>query len=524
MLRTCQRKRRSYCCLMQDELDIAMVPKPPLGIRCLPPVTRDVTTKSRLYRGFILVFTFFIYASYHLSRKAISVVKNAWSCNQNSTERCCNQNSTESSSNATNCTGWKPFDGDHSKVYLGSLDTSFLIAYAVAMFFSGHLGDRMNLRYFLMIGMLGSGLFTAALGFAQFWNIHVLAYFVVMQLLGGIFQSTGWPSVVAIMANWFGKGNRGLIMGIWNSHTSVGNILGSLIAGYFVHHYWEWSFIVPGLIIGSLGILTALFLPTDPDEVQALPPNHHESSVENNPLINARKVSTASFTSTGSQSSKAVGICKALQIPGVLEYSGSLFFAKLVAYTFLYWLPFYIHSTLKVGGHFVDKTRAAYYSTFFDIGGIVGSIAVGYLSDILKVRGIACVLMTVLSIPALFFYELYGGDSEKMTIALSLICGFFVNGPYSLITTAVSADLGTHKSLEGSEKAKATVAAIIDGTGSIGAAVGPFLTGWIAGSDSETGWKHVFYMLIAASALSGLLLTRILLRDIRNLFKRCCKK
>ena len=48
----------------------------------------------------------------------------------------------------------------------------------------------------------------------------------------------------------------------------------------------------------------------------------------------------------------------------------------------------------------MDKTRAAYYSTFFDIGGIVGSIAVGYLSDILKVRGVACVLMTVLSIPA----------------------------------------------------------------------------------------------------------------------------
>ena len=27
--------------------------------------------------------------------------------------------------------------------------------------------------------------------------------------------------------------------------------------------------------------------------------------------------------------------------------------------------------------------------------------------------------------------------------------GFFVNGPYALITTAVSADLGTHKSIEG---------------------------------------------------------------------------
>jgi OPA family glycerol-3-phosphate transporter-like MFS transporter 1/2 len=30
-----------------------------------------------------------------------------------------------------------------------------------------------------------------------------------------------------------------------------------------------------------------------------------------------------------------------------------------------------------------------------------------------------------------------------------MVAGFFVNGPYALITTAVSADLGTHKSLAG---------------------------------------------------------------------------
>ena len=46
--------------------------------------------------------------------------------------------------------------------------------------------------------------------------------------------------------------------------------------------------------------------------------------------------------------------------------------------------------------------------------------------------------------------------------------GFFVNGPYALITTAVSADLGTHKTLSDNAKALATVTAIIDGTGSLG--------------------------------------------------------
>jgi hypothetical protein len=36
-------------------------------------------------------------------------------------------------------------------------------------------------------------------------------------------------------------------------------------------------------------------------------------------------------------------------LQGVVEYSLSLFFAKLVSYTFLYWLPLYIKSSSKSG-------------------------------------------------------------------------------------------------------------------------------------------------------------------------------
>ena len=38
---------------------------------------------------------------------------------------------------------------------------------------------------------------------------------------------------------------------------------------------------------------------------------------------------------------------------------------------------------------------------------------------------------------------------------------------------------GTHQSLQENQNAKATVTAIIDGTGSIGAALGPLLIGWL---------------------------------------------
>jgi len=68
----------------------------------------------------------------------------------------------------------------------------------------------------------------------------------------------------------------------------------------------------------------------------------------------------------------------------------------------------------------------------------------------------------------MFVYEDYGSAGFGINVVLLLVVGFLVNGPYALITTAVSADLGTHHSLEGNAKALATVSAIIDGTGSIG--------------------------------------------------------
>lgn len=43
-----------------------------------------------------------------------------------------------------------------------------------------------------------------------------------------------------------------------------------------------------------------------------------------------------------SSENSAIGFVGAMKIPGVIEYSLSLFFAKLVSYTFLYWLPLYI--------------------------------------------------------------------------------------------------------------------------------------------------------------------------------------
>lgn len=68
----------------------------------------------------------------------------------------------------------------------------------------------------------------------------------------------------------------------------------------------------------------------------------------------------------------------------------------------------------------------------------------------------------------LYIYYLYGSTCVSVSIGLLLLTGALVNGPYALITTAVSAKLGLDPTLATNTRALSTVTAIIDGTGSMG--------------------------------------------------------
>merc|ERR1719209_1808533 len=107
----------------------------------------------------------------------------------------------------------------------------------------------------------------------------------MVQVASGVVQTSGWPGVVTVMANWFGKGKRGLIMGVWNSHTSLGNILGSLIAGAFVQSNWGLSFTVPGVIIAGVGFLLFLVMVPRPQDLGFLEEDMPIESSETNPLL-----------------------------------------------------------------------------------------------------------------------------------------------------------------------------------------------------------------------------------------------
>ncbi|KAJ9128522.1 hypothetical protein P3X46_034920 [Hevea brasiliensis] len=351
-------------------------------------------------------------------------------------------------------------------------------AYSIGMYFAGHVGDRIDLRLFLVFGMVGGGFSTILFG---------LGYWVA--LCGGSSWELFWES------------KERLMMGVWNSHTSVGNIMGSVVASGVLDFGWAWSFEVPGICVILVGVLVLLFLVVSPEDIGFDPPGIEiEMAVE-------KKAGLLGMEN--SDSLAAIGFLAAWRLPGVAPFAFCLFFSKLLAYSFLYWLPLYIRHTAIAGVHLSHKT-AGMLSTVFDIGGVFGGISAGYISDMIEARAVTLIVFLLLSIPAFILYRVYGSLSMIMNVALMLLSGFLVNGPYLLITTAVAADLGTQDLIRGNSHALATVTAIIDGTGSVGAAIGPLLAGYI----STRGWNSVFQMLIVSIFFASLLLIRVAKAEI----------
>ncbi|VVC43981.1 Hypothetical protein CINCED_3A021738 [Cinara cedri] len=478
----------------------------PYGVQFLQKMSNKfpnlgaIYNRMSIFKYSVLVLTFITYAAYHASRKPISVVKNVLYQN------CSLIHPSANDTNPDWC-NWEPFTAVNHTTLFGTLDSAFLFSYAIAMFFSGLIAEHVNIRLFLTTGMILSGVACSMFGLAYYYDIHSMYYFIAIQVFGGICQTTGWPGVVTAMGNWFGKGNRGFIFGIWNSHTSIGNIIGTLMASWYVESNWGLSFIVPGLFIIISGICIFLFLVVHPSDIM-IDTSEKTQNGGHKDEVKERTEGSPILSSLDDSSHKAVGFLGAIKIPGVVEFSMCLFFAKLVSYTFLYWLPNYIKASTSY-----SASQSADLSTLFDVGGIFGGIAAGIFSDMYGKSACTCAVMLFLAIPSLYAYNLLASINLYFSIGLLLTVGGLVNGPYALITTAVSAELGTHDCLKGNAKALATVTSIIDGTGSIGAAVGPLLAAY---TSDMFGWTSVFYMLMASNVLAIVLLTRLVKRELQN--------
>jgi len=475
---------------------------------------QHVAKKELFYKVLVFLLTYMTYVGYHMAKRPITVVENSLKFLD------CSNTTEDDPDHPCNWAWVAEMNGTteaKADGLIGNLQSAYTFSYAFFMFFSGMVAERMNLRYYLSLGLLFTAMATYLFGFAHTVGIHHIWYFYLIMVFLGMVNSTGWPGVVTTLSNWlgksgfgtiFGKGTRGTLMGIWNSHMYLGNMLGLTIASHFAGEDWALSFMYPALIVAIMGGVIFLFLIPHPSDL-GLGNSNHEGLPE--------KVSN--------EEEKAISFLGALRIPGVIEFALCLLFAKLVSYVFLFWLPHYIK---EITG--ADAESVSTLANNFEYGSMVGGIVAGFLSD--QTRGLnalICTMMLIPSIPLMYFYNVLISDTCQLQFTddgfqsgacyttnaiLLFLLGMLINGPFSLITTAVSAELGQHESLKGSSKALATVSAIIDGTGSIGAAMGPLIASRPFMNTTNTIW-----MLMGSAASANLFLARLLKHDVQRVLQ-----
>lgn len=431
----------------------------------------------------IFVLTFLSYALYHASRKVFSAIKSEMANKQ-----------------------WlssKYYQRDDQVKMDGVLDTLFMLCYAIGLFGNGYIGDRVDSKLLICFGMWLSASMVFLFGAGTVVNIHALGYYAVIWAINGAVQSTGWPANVSVMARWYGADERGFVMGLWSANSCCGNILGTfmVVCSYAVfgeNHGWIASLFVVAFFVALEAACVYKYLIPDPtvlsyshdDNVNAIDYiDECDSFTDESSQLELIKGESKSNTNRQNirQSNQINPLPQNLQrpipfieawlIPGVIPYALCHACIKAVNYALFFWLPFYLKNSFKM-----SEKKSNSLSMLFDVGQILGGFACGYAIDKISLRSPIIALMLFLACGAIRFLS---ETSEALISSMLIITGFLLGGPVSLITTAISADLGTHESLKGNTSALSTVTGIIDGTGSIGAALAQYFVGYLAQCHSQ---------------------------------------
>uniref|UniRef100_A0A8C5ICU8 Sugar phosphate exchanger 3 n=1 Tax=Junco hyemalis TaxID=40217 RepID=A0A8C5ICU8_JUNHY len=453
------------------------------------PANRGLVSHCTHHHIVVFLLTFFSYSLLHASRKTFSNVKVSISSQWTPSPR----NST--APELQPCELWNSShlfqNSEEATLFLGTLDTIFLFSYAVVFSF---------------------GTLTEWLHFYNKW------FYCCLWVVNGLLQSTGWPCVVAVMGNWFGKAGRGFVFGLWSACASVGNILGAFLASCVLKYGYEYAFLVTASVQFAGGVVVFFGLLTSPKEVglPELGADEDEASVEEDahrPLMGGDDVDdddqNYSIQATDNDNQpKAIGFFQACCLPGVVLYSLAYACLKLVNYSFFFWLPFYLSSNFGW-----KEAEADQLSIWYDVGGIIGGTIQGLISDVLQKRAPVLAVSLLFAVGSLFGYS-RSPNSKPINAVIMAITGFFIGGPSNMISSAISADLGRQDLVKGSSEALATVTGIVDGTGSIGAAVGQYLVSLI---QENLGWMWVFYFFILMTSSTVLFISPLIVREIRLL-------
>ncbi|XP_076129815.1 glucose-6-phosphate exchanger SLC37A4-like isoform X2 [Alosa pseudoharengus] len=192
------------------------------------------TSGYRYYRATIFLSMFVGYALYYFSRKTFSFVMPS-----------------------------VMEEIELDKDDLGLIISSQTLAYAISKFISGVLSDKISARW-----LFSSGLFIVGVINVFFSWSSTVAVFTVLWFVNGLGQGFGWPPCGKVLRKWFEPSQFGTWWAVLSCSMNLAGGVGPIITTVLLQYYnWRVVLVMSGVICMAMAALCLLFVKNEPSDV-----------------------------------------------------------------------------------------------------------------------------------------------------------------------------------------------------------------------------------------------------------------
>jgi MFS family permease len=334
---------------------------------------------------------------------------------------------------------------------------------AVLSPFFGILIDKWGTRRLALPGLVLMSLLTAAFGL----NTGSFGLWIFLWCLFGLvsltIKSTVWSTTVAAA---FEKG-RGLALGVMLCGTAFAQMITPPLANYLIDNFgWRVAFVLLGLAWGAIALAVCI------------------------PFLRDLHLETGAGSSSAAARRDLPGLSvhDAWRDRALWQIGISTFLMMMLT------IGLMIHQFQILVDAGVDRTNAAWLTSLFGAGGIVGKLVTGVLIDRYPPNWIGGV---TLGSAALAFLLLLGPFQSPALLVVAMTVNGYASGTKLQITGYMTTRFA---GLRNFGKIFGMMAALI----AAGTSIGPVLAGWVY---DRTGEYSAFLIAgVVGSLISGLLI------------------
>lgn len=360
-----------------------------------------------------------------------------------------------------------------TKTELGVFLTAHGLIYGASRFANGIIGDRVNSRVFMALGLILCAVCNIIFGFSS--AVIVLG---TVWVLNGWLQGMGFPPCVRLMTHWIPPQELATKMSIWNTSHSIGAGLVVVLSGFLMEYAglgWRTAcFFVPSAI-ALAGAAFLLFALRDTPSSVGLPELGEEKKDDKKEPKDFRKTI----------------VDRVFKNKYIWLIAIANFFVYVIRFGIFDWGP-----TMLKQWKGVDLHIAGLMVFAFEAAGVAGMLLAGWSTDkFFKGKGIrVCMICMIMATISVFLLGKIDQPSIPVATMLLMSAGFFIYGPQALIGI-ISANLAT-------KEAAGSASGFTGIWGYASTAVSGVGLGYLA---QHFGWDFAFKILVGVGIIGSII-------------------